>query len=83
LSQIGNDQTPVFFDMLRNTTVQQKDSSAIFVRTSGSEKQHCTAILVVTANGRKLPPNVIFKRKILPKGMRFPPVILVRAQDKG
>jgi hypothetical protein len=36
LSQIGNaDQTPVFFDMLRNTTVQRKGSSAVLVRTLG------------------------------------------------
>jgi hypothetical protein len=35
LSQIGNDQAPVFFDMPRNSTVQQKGSSAVLVRMSG------------------------------------------------
>jgi hypothetical protein len=36
LSQIGNsDQTPVFLDMPRTTTVQQKGSSAVLFRTSG------------------------------------------------
>jgi hypothetical protein len=36
LSQIGNaNYTPVFFDMPRNTTVQQKGSSAVLVRMIG------------------------------------------------
>lgn len=39
-------------------------------------------MLTVTADGQKLPPFVIFKRKTLPKA-KFPPGIHVRVQEKG
>jgi hypothetical protein len=39
-------------------------------------------MLAVTANGGKLPPYVIFKRKTLPKE-KFPPGIHVQVQEKG
>lgn len=83
LSQIGNaDQTPLCFDMPRNTTVEEKGARSVIVRTSGADKQRCTVMLAVTADGRKLPPYVIFKRKTLPKA-KFPQGIYVRVQEKG
>lgn len=83
LSQIGNaDQTPLCFDMPRNTTVEEKGARSVIIRTSGAEKQRCTVMLAVTADGRKLPPYVILKRKTLPKG-NFPRGVHVRVQEKG
>lgn len=83
LSQIGNaDQTPHCFDMPRNTTVEEKGARSVLIRTSGAEKLRCTVMLAVTADGRKLPPYVIFKRKTLPKG-NFGGQIHVRVQEKG
>lgn len=83
LSQIGNaDQTPLNFDMPSSTTVEQKGVRSVHIRTTGAEKQRCTVMLAVTADGRKLPPFVIFKRKTLPKA-KFPPGIHVRVQEKG
>uniref|UniRef100_A0A023GJZ4 Putative tigger transposase n=1 Tax=Amblyomma triste TaxID=251400 RepID=A0A023GJZ4_AMBTT len=83
MSQIGNaDQTPLTFDMPRNTTVNEKGARSVLVKTSGAEKQRCTVMLAVTADGRKLPPYVIFKRKTIPKG-NFPRGIHIRAQMKG
>uniref|UniRef100_A0A147BLR1 Putative pogo transposable element n=1 Tax=Ixodes ricinus TaxID=34613 RepID=A0A147BLR1_IXORI len=83
LSQIGNaDQTPLNFDMPSNTTLEQKGARTVHVRTTGAEKQRCTVMLAVTADGRKLPPYVIFKRKTLPKG-KFPPGVHIRVQEKG
>lgn len=83
LSQIGNaDQTPLTFDMPRNTTVNEKGARSVLVRTSGAEKQRCTVMLAVTADGRKLPPYVVLKRKTVPKG-NFPRGIHIRAQAKG
>lgn len=83
LSQIGNaDQTPLNFDMPPNTTVNQKGASSVTVRTTGHEKQRCTVMLAVTADGRKLPPYVVFKRKTQPKG-QFPRKIHVRVQENS
>lgn len=83
LSQIGNaDQTPVWFDMPENTTVNVRGERSVQVKTTGSEKQRCTVMLAITADGRKLPPYVVFKRKTMPKD-KFPTGIIVRVQEKG
>lgn len=83
LSQIGNaDQTPLNFDMPPSTTVEKKGVRSVHIRTTGAEKQRCTVMLAVTADGRKLSPFIIFKRKTLPKA-KFPPGIHVRVQEKG
>jgi hypothetical protein len=61
LSQIGNtDQTPLYLDMPTNTTIEGKGEKSVIIRRSGCEKQHCTVMLAVIADGRKLPPYVIF-----------------------
>jgi hypothetical protein len=36
-----------------------------------------------TADGRKLPPLLILKRKTLPKSESYPNDVIVRAQEKG
>jgi hypothetical protein len=83
LSQMDNaDQTPLYFDMPTNTTVEGKGENIVSIRTSGCEKQRCTAMLAITADGRKLPPYVIFKRTAMPKA-KLPNGIHVRVQDKG
>lgn len=84
LSQIGNaDQTPVYFDMPSNTTIEEKGASSVPIITSGAEKQRCTVMLAVTSDGRKLPPYIIFRRKTIPKGSKFPAGVHVMAQEKG
>ena len=40
-------------------------------------------MLAATADGRKLPPLLILKRKTLPKSGAFPKDVIVRAQEKG
>jgi len=83
LSEIGYAyQTPVFFDMPRNTSIEKQGVRSATIKTTGGEKQRCTVMLAVTADGGKLPPYVIFKRKTLPKE-KFPPGIHVRVQEKG
>jgi hypothetical protein len=62
LSQIGNaDQTPVFFYMPRNTSIEKQGMRSVTIKTTGAEKQRCTVMLAVTADGGKLPPHAIFK----------------------
>jgi hypothetical protein len=43
LSQIGNaDQTPVFFDMPRNTSIEKQGVRSVTIKITGAEKQGCT-----------------------------------------
>ena len=70
-SQIGNaDQTPLTFDLPSATTVALKGSRTVSINTTGNEKNRFTVMLACTADGGKLPPFIIFKRKTLPKGVK-------------
>ena len=81
--QIGNaDETPVFFDMQGNTTGVTKGMKSILFRGTGNEKNRITGMLAVTADGGKLPPYVILKRKTIPKES-FPEGVVIRCQEKG
>jgi hypothetical protein len=53
--------------MLTNMTIKGKGEKSGIIRTSGCEKQCCTMMLAITADGRKLLPYVIFKRNTMPK----------------
>lgn len=84
LSQIGNmDETPVCFDIPSNRTVEQKGVKTVFIKTTGHEKTRFTVVLGCMADGSRLPPVIIFKRKTLPKGAKFPSGVVVRAHLKG
>lgn len=62
--QIGNaDQTPMFFDMPSNYTVETKGATQVRILTSGNEKNRVTAMLCCTADGHKLDPYLIFKKE--------------------
>ena len=83
LSQIGNmDETPMFFDMPGNRTVDFKGNTTVSVKTAGGEKAHFTVILSCMADGTKLKPAVVFKRKTMPKE-KLPCELLVMVQEKG
>ncbi len=84
LSQIRNmDEIPMFFDMPSNRTLDKAGTKTVFVRTTGHEKTHFTVVLCCMSDGTKLPPMVIFKRKTIPKGEKFPPGVLVHCHPKG
>lgn len=42
---INMDETPVFFDIVPNQTVDVQGKKAIIIRTSGSDKRHVTVML--------------------------------------
>ena len=44
-----------------------KGAKTIMINTSGNEKTRSTVVLACCADGTKLPPVLIFKRKTLPK----------------
>jgi len=52
------------------------------IKTSGNEKMPYTVVLVCCADGTKLPPLLIFKRKTLPKDI-VPHGIYVHVHSKG
>ena len=80
---LNMDETPMCFDMPSATTVNKTGAKEVFIRTTGNEKNHFTVVLACAADGTKLPPMVIFKRKTLPKGDVFPRGVIVHAQEKG
>lgn len=83
LAQIGNmDETPMCFDMPGNSTVNTIGESTVTIKTSGAEKSHFTVILACMADGTKLLPAVVFKRKTMPKE-KFPAGVLILVQQKG
>ena len=79
LDQIG---IAVFFDMPTPVIVHKKGEKSVIVKSTGNEKSHVTVMLACLADGTKLPPYVILKRKTAPKEA-MPAGIVVRAQEKG
>uniref|UniRef100_A0A8C4SNJ3 HTH CENPB-type domain-containing protein n=1 Tax=Erpetoichthys calabaricus TaxID=27687 RepID=A0A8C4SNJ3_ERPCA len=83
MSQIGNaDQTPLTFDLPSENTVNIKGARTITMRSTGNEKKRFTVMLGCMADGAKLPPYVVFKRKTMPKD-KFPSGVIVRVQEQG
>jgi hypothetical protein len=82
IGQISNaDKTAIYLDMLPNYT-EKKGVKEVLLKTTGCEKLRLTEMLSTTADGRKLPPLLILKRKTLPKLGLFPKDVIVRAQEK-
>lgn len=76
------DEVPLTFDIPVNRTVEKTGTSTVSIRTTGNEKSSFTVVLGCQANGQKLPPMVIFKRKTLPKE-KFPAGVIIKANPKG
>jgi len=62
--------------------MEKKGMMEVLLKTTGYEKLRLTVMLAATADGRKLPPLLILKRKTLPKSEAFLKDIIVRAQEK-
>ncbi|KAM7313092.1 pogo transposable element with KRAB domain [Ixodes scapularis] len=83
IGQIGNaNQTPRFFDMPSNYTVESKGAKQVRILSTGNENR-ITAILCCMADGHKLDPFLIFKRKTLLSNVTFPKNVFVRVRPKG
>jgi len=81
IRQLGNmDELPLTFDVPSNKTVDVKVLRLI--KTSGNEKTRYNVVLACCADGKKLPPLLIFKRKTLPKDV-IPHGIYVHVHSKG
>jgi len=68
IGQLGHiDEVLLTFDVPSNIIVDVKGAKTIMINTSGNEKTRSTVVLACCADGTKLPPVLIFKRKTLPK----------------
>ena len=47
---INCDETPLFFEMIENRTIENKGEKDIIININGSEKKHITCLLAITAN---------------------------------
>ena len=63
---LNMDQTPVFFSMTSNTTLEKKGARTVNVRSSSGSTMRITVAVTVTAAGGTLPPLIVFKGT--PKG---------------
>jgi hypothetical protein len=80
---IGNmDETPVWFDMPTAKTISKRGEKTVLIRTTGHEKSRFTVVLTCMADGVKLKPMIIFKRKTMPKE-KFPPDVVIHCHPKG
>ncbi|CAG8791929.1 7518_t:CDS:2, partial [Dentiscutata erythropus] len=69
LACIGNmDETPIFFDMVGQLTVNYRCAKTVQIKTTGNDKNRFTCVFSVLANGMKLLSMVILKVKRLPRG---------------
>jgi len=64
---VNADEMAIYLDMPPNYTLEKKGVKEVLLKTTGCEKLRLTVMLAATADGRKLPPLLILKRKTLPK----------------
>ena len=85
-SLVGNmDETPAFFDMVPSRSICKTGSKECIVRTSGCKKKHVIIVLSATADGKMLPPMIIFKEKTTKtiEKLRIPDGFIVKTQAKA
>lgn len=68
--------------MTSNTTVSVKGARDVNLLTTGNEKLRFTVMLSCLADGTKLRPYIVFKRKTMPKEA-LPKGVVVRVNEKG
>lgn len=76
------DEVSLTFDVPRSRTVDKTGEKTVLTVTTRNKKTSLTCVLACAANGEKLKPLLIFKRKIMPKG-NFPPDVIIRCNEKG
>src|SRR6266542_4060465 len=83
LKYIGNiDETPIWFDLPSNTTINQKGVKTVNICITNHEHISFMVVLRCMADGTKLPAVCIFKLKNIPKE-KFSCGIYIRVNEKG
>ena len=78
------DETPAFFDMIPLKVFVKTGSKECVIWSNGCEKKHVTVVLPATADGKVLPPMIIFKgssEKTTQK-LRVPAGFVIKTQEK-
>nr|XP_037290324.1 ADP-ribosylation factor-binding protein GGA1-like [Rhipicephalus microplus] len=76
------DEVMLTFDIPLGRSVAEKGQKTLTLKITGHEKSRFIVVLACCADGTKLPPMLIFKRKTLPKDI-FSPTVVVQANAKG
>ena len=58
---IAMDETPVWMDMVSNTTVEISGTKSVTVKTKGHERSCVSVCLAAKGDGTKLPPYIVAK----------------------
>jgi hypothetical protein len=89
-SQIANmDEVPVFWDMIPDKTLEEKGQKQVTIIKTNKIKVRLTVALCCFADGKKLPPYIIFKEQTgkIPKKLikeRYnPKKIIISANKNG
>jgi len=77
------DERAIYLDTPPNYTLEKKGAKNVLLNTTGCRRLHLTVMLAASADGRKLPPLLILKRKTSLKSEAFPKDVIVRAQEEG
>lgn len=79
---INMDKVPLTFDIPMGRSVNERGQRSVNIKTTGHEKSHFTVVLACCADGKKLPPFIIFKRKTMPRDP-FPSDVIIHVNGKG
>ena len=71
------------FEMPSSQTLEFSGSQTVPEKSCGAEKRSFTVTLVVAADGKKLPPKVIFKAAHTPRDLVVPESVRVSFHKKG
>ncbi|GET04421.1 pogo transposable element with KRAB domain [Rhizophagus clarus] len=83
LALIGNmDETPISFNLLYNTIIEQAGTKTILILIIGHERSNFMVVLAYMANRTKLPPVIIFKLKKISRE-EFPDGIIIHTNPEG
>lgn len=83
-SHIGNmDETAIWADMPGESTVDTRGVKHVPILTTGHEKSRITVCLAAMADGRKLPPLVVFKGKRMPQELKCVQGVIVELSNNG
>jgi len=60
---LNMDETPFYFDMMVDRTIDEKGAKSIEICHTGNEKARFTVVITITASGIMLPAYIIWKGK--------------------
>ena len=83
---IAMDETPVWCDMISETTIDKTGKKSITLKTTGHEKARVSVCLAAKADGTKLKPMVVFKgakREVAALSQEFKHKAVVATSDNA